>query len=108
MWAARLAALALACAAVVAFLLLRRSGTDSGRNPAAASESQPGTPAAGPPTPAVAPTMPITPRAAANPPAVLDPAALASARATVQTELRLLEGGEQDLFRETFLPSVQP
>jgi len=52
--------------------------------------------------------MPITPRAAANPARVLDPAALASARATVQTELRLLEGGEQDLFRETFLPSVQP
>ncbi len=26
----------------------------------------------------------------------------------MQTELRLLEAGDRDLFRETFLPSVQP
>ncbi len=105
MRAARVLALALACAAVVAFLLLRRSGTDGGRNPVAASDSLPGTPTAVPATPA--PAVPITPKATANPPAGLDPAALASPRATVQTELRLLEGGEQDLFRETFLPSLQ-
>ena len=106
MRAARLVALALACAAVVAFLLLRRSGTEAGRNPAATSESQPGTPTTGQATPA--PAVPITPKATANPPAGLDPAALASPRATVQTELRLLEGGEQDLFRQTFFPAVQP
>ncbi len=105
MRAARVLALALACAAVVAFLLLRRSGTEAGRNPAATSESQPGTPTTGQATPA--PAVPVTPRAAANPPAGLDPAALASARDTVQTELRLLEAGERDLFRETFLPSLQ-
>jgi hypothetical protein len=101
---ARLVALALACAAVVAFLLFRRSGTDAGRNPAATSESQPGTPTAGPPTPAVR----VTPRSAANPPAGLDRAALASPRDTVQTQLRLLEAGDQDRFRQTFLPSMQP
>jgi hypothetical protein len=38
----------------------------------------------------------------------LDPTALASPQATVQTALRSLESGEQDLFRETFLPSVRP
>ncbi len=64
MRAARVLAIALACAAVVAFLLLRRSGTDAGRNPAATSEGQPRTPTAGPSTPA--PAVP-TPRAAAKP-----------------------------------------
>src|SRR5712691_8609415 len=103
--AARVLAIALACAAVVAFLLLRRSGTDAGRNPAATSEGQPRTPTAGPST--LAPAVP-TPRAAAKPSAGLDPEALASPQATVGTELRLLEGGEQDLFRQTFLPAVQP
>ena len=103
MRAARLLALVLACAAVVAFLWLRRSGTEAERKPVGTSESQPAPAVATSPAPAV----PVTPRASANPPAGLDPAALASPRATVQTELRLLEGGEQDLFRQTFLPSVQ-
>jgi hypothetical protein len=98
--AARLAALALVCAAV-GFLLLRRSGTQAGRTQAPTSEGQPAT--ATPPAPATS----VAPKAAANHPAGLDPAALASPRSTVQTELRLLEAGEQDLFRETFLPSVQ-
>ena len=104
MRAARLVAVALVCAAAVAFLLLRRSGTDAGRNPAGTSESQSGTRTAVPPTSAVR----VTPRSAANPPAGLDRAALASPRDAVQTQLRLLEAGERDVFRETFLPSVQP
>jgi hypothetical protein len=33
---------------------------------------------------------------------------LASPQTTVQTQLRLLEGGNADLFRQTFLPSVRP
>jgi hypothetical protein len=102
--AAGLVALALACAAVVAFLLLRRSGTDAPRNPATTSETQPGTPAA---RPAALPA-PVTPAPAATTPAGLDPVMLASPQTTVQTELQLLESGKQDLFRETFLPSVQP
>jgi len=101
--AARLVAVALACAAVVAFLLFRRSGTDAGRNPAGTSENT-RSPAARPATP----PAPVTPRAAANAPAGLDPVMLASPQTTVQTQLRLLESGRQDLFRETFLPSAQP
>ncbi|HYR18107.1 MAG TPA: hypothetical protein VEQ15_01365 [Myxococcales bacterium] len=104
MRAARLVALALACAAVVAFLLLRRSGTEAGRDPAATSERHPGTPAARP----AAPPAPLAPPPAAIAPAGLDPVMLASPQTTVETELRLLEGGKADLFRQTFLPSVQP
>jgi hypothetical protein len=102
--AARLVVLALACATVVAFLLLRRSGTDPGRNPAPTPESQPGPPAARP----TAPPAPVTPAPDANAPAGLDPVTLASPQTTVQTQLRLLEGGNADLFRQTFLPSVRP
>lgn len=104
MRAAGLVALVLACAAVIAFLLLRRSETDAGRNPAAISERQPGAPAARP----AAPPAPVTPTSAANTPAGLDPVMLASPQAAVQTQLRLLEGGNPNLFRQTFLPSVQP
>jgi len=106
--AARLVAIVLVCAAVVAFLWLRRSAIEAERNPAATSERQPGTAGAPAATTSPAPAVPVTPRAAANPPAGLDRAALASPRTTVQTQLRLLEAGEQDLFRQTFLPSVQP
>ena len=35
-------------------------------------------------------------------------AALASPQTAVQTALRVLESGDLDLFRQTFLPSVQP
>ena len=104
MRAAGILALALVCAAVVAFLWVRLSRTDAGRTPAATSQSQPGTPAAGP----VRPPPPVTPKAAANGLAGLDPIMLASPGATVQTELRLLEAGKQELFRQTFLRSVQP
>ena len=38
----------------------------------------------------------------------MDRASLASPQRTVQTALQLLESGDQDRFRETFLPSVQP
>jgi hypothetical protein len=95
---ARLIALALVGAAVLAFLLMRRSGTSV----------DPASPAAGSSMPEPAkPAVPGTPGAAANVPAGLDAAALASPQATVQTELRLLEAGEQELFRQTFLAHVQ-
>jgi hypothetical protein len=102
--ATRLLALALVCAAVVAFLLLRRRGTDARRYPAATSESQPGAPAARP----AAPPAPAASTAAANAPARLESIMLAAPQTTVLTQLRLLEGGNADFFRQTFLPSVQP
>jgi hypothetical protein len=102
--AVRLFALALACAAGVAFLWLRRTGTDARRDRVATSDSQAGAPAGRP----AAPLAPQAPKTAANTPVGLDPVMLASPTATVQTELRLLEVGNADLFRQTFLPSVQP
>ena len=105
MRAAGILALALVCAAVVGFLWLRLSRTEAGRTPAVPSpQTQPGSPAAGP----ARPPPPVAPTAAPNGLARLDPVMLASPGATVQTELRLLEAGKQELFRQTFLRSVQP
>jgi hypothetical protein len=101
---ARLGAVALLFAAVAAFLLLRRSGTETRPAP---SETAPDTPAAAPAA-AARPNPDAPQTAAARPRAGLDPAALASPQAAVQTALRLLDSGDLDLFRETFLPSVQP
>lgn len=101
---ARLGAVALVCAAVAAFLLLRRSGTGTGPAP---SETAPDTPAAAPAA-AARPNPDAPQTAAARPRAGLDPAALASPQSAVQTALRLLDSGDLDLFRETFLPSVKP
>ena len=100
---ALLVAVALACAAVVAFVWLRRNGPEAGPKAPATSQTTPTATSA----PAASP-LPATPRPAARPPPELDRAALASPQTTVETELRLLEAGEQDLFRETFLPSLQP
>jgi hypothetical protein len=101
---ARLGAVALVFAAVAAFLLLRRSEPET---KAAASEVAPASPTAAP-TAAAHPNADTPLPPAAPPRARLDAAALASPQTAVQTALRLLDSGDQDLFRETFLPSVQP
>ena len=99
----RLAAVAVVCAGL-AFVWLLRSG--SGTRPAP-SETAPNTPAAAPA--AAARPNPDAPQTAVpGPRPRLDPAALASPQSAVQTALRLLDSGDLDLFRETFLPSVQP
>jgi hypothetical protein len=98
-----LVAVAVVLAAVGAFLLLRRSGTETRRE---ASEIPRSAPAAAPR--AANKPNPDAPVAAAPPRGRLDPVELASPQAAVQTAVRLLESGNQDLFRDTFLPSVQP
>src|SRR6266852_1040527 len=87
---ALLVAVALACAAVVAFVWLRRNGPEAGPKAPATSQITPTATSA----PAASP-LPATPRPAARPPPELDRAALASPQTTVETELRLLEAGEQ-------------
>lgn len=108
-----LLAIALACAAAVAFFWMRRSGADAGRAisdappaPVVAESGAPsGTTAAVPPkSPAARADLPVP----AAPPPGLDRAAVASPEIAVQTALRLLESGQEDLFRETFLPAVRP
>jgi hypothetical protein len=102
---ARLGAAALVCFAVAAFLLLRRGEHET--RPAA-SEAAPASPTAAP-TAAAQPSADTPPPPAAPPPRTrLDAPALASPQSAVQTALRLLDSGDLDLFRETFLPSVQP
>ena len=105
---ARLGAVALVFAAVAAFLLLRRNDRSGTGTRPAPSETAPATPAAAP----AAPTRPSSdaPQTAAAraQTAGLDQAALASPQRTVQTALRLLDSGDLDLFRQTFLRSVQP
>ena len=106
---ARSVGLALACAAIAAFLLLRRSGTEA-RPPSGTTANSPGrtAPRAGEQNRDAVESAPrSSPRPATAPPELKE-AALASPRNAVQTALRLLDNGEQDLFRETFLPSVQP
>jgi hypothetical protein len=101
---ARFIAVGFACLAVFVFFFRDRSRTGAERNPTATSNSQPGAPAARP----AAPPAPIAQKPTASTPARLEAVILASPQVTVQTQLRLLAGGNPDLFRQTFLPSVQP
>jgi hypothetical protein len=101
---ARLGAVALVCFAVAAFLLLRRGEPETRPT---ASEAVPASPSAAP-TAGAQPSADTPPPPAAPPRTRLDAAALASPQAAVQTALRLLDSGDLDLFRDTFLPSVQP
>jgi len=101
---ARFIAVGFACLAVFAVFFRDRSHTDAERNRTATPERQPGPPAAQP----AAPPAPIAQKPAASTPPRLDAVILASPQVTVQTQVRLLAGGNPDLFRQTFLPSVQP
>ena len=109
---ARLGAVAVLFIAVGSFLLLSRSRTRP-----APSDVAPRAPTAAAPAPGrPGGDVPVAVRpandAAATPPpaarARLDRVALASPQRTVQTALGLLEAGDLDLFRQTFLASVQP
>jgi len=110
---ARLGAVAVLFVAVGAFLLLSRSRTRPApsdvapRAPAAAAPA-PGRPSADAPHPVTARPSDGAAEATSAPRAGLDRAALASPQRTVQTALGLLEAGDLALFRQTFLPSVQP
>jgi hypothetical protein len=102
----RIVALAVICAAGIAIALLRGGGTATRRAPSEAASTTPAAAAPAPATPPKADAPP--PREAAAPGAGLDRAALASPQSAVQSALRLLESGGLDLFRQTFLPHVQP